>query len=75
MRVGKHDIDNVERVADICAGLRTLERVEILRFHQMGRDKWTKLGAEYLLADTEPPTPELAERVREQFRRRGLTVF
>jgi pyruvate formate lyase activating enzyme len=69
------DYDNVERVADFCAGLKTLERVEILRFHQMGQDKWKKLGAEYALADTEPPTPELAERVREQFRRRGLTAF
>jgi pyruvate formate lyase activating enzyme len=69
------DYDNVERVADICAGLKSLQRVEILRFHQMGRDKWKKLGAEYRLEDTEPPTPELTERVREQFRSRGLTVF
>ena len=69
------DYDNVEKVADVCAGLKTLERVEILRFHQMGKDKWRKLGIEYPLADTEPPTPELAERVREQFRSRGLTVF
>ena len=67
--------DNVERVADICAGLKTVERVEILRFHQMGADKWKKLGVAYQLADTEPPTPELAERVRGQFRSRGLTVF
>lgn len=69
------DYDNVERVADICAGLETLQRVEILRFHQMGKDKWRKLGIDYPLADTEPPTPELAERVRGQFRSRGLTVF
>jgi pyruvate formate lyase activating enzyme len=69
------DYDNVEKVADICAGLKSLERVEILRFHQMGKDKWQKLGVEYRLEDTEPPTPELAERVREQFRSRGLTVF
>jgi pyruvate formate lyase activating enzyme len=69
------DYDNVEKVADICAGLKSLERVEILRFHQMGRDKWTKLGVEYPLAHTEPPSPELAERVRGQFRSRGLTVF
>jgi pyruvate formate lyase activating enzyme len=67
--------DNVEKVADICAGLKTVERVEILRFHQMGADKWKKLGIDYSLADTEPPTPELAERVRGQFRGRGLTVF
>lgn len=69
------DYDNVEKVADICAGLKSLERVEILRFHQMGQDKWKKLQIDYPLADAEPPTPELAERVRGQFRSRGLTVF
>jgi len=67
--------DNVEKVAAFAAELKTVQRVEILKFHQMGADKWAKLGIEYQLADTEPPTPELAERVREQFRSRGLTVF
>jgi pyruvate formate lyase activating enzyme len=69
------DHDNVEKVADICAGLKSLERVEILRFHQMGRDKWSKLGLTYALEGVEPPTAELAERVRGQFRSRGLTVY
>jgi pyruvate formate lyase activating enzyme len=69
------DVDNVEKVADVCAGLQSLERVEILRFHQMGRDKWHKLGLIYPLQNTEPPSPELSERVREQFRSRGLTVY
>jgi pyruvate formate lyase activating enzyme len=67
--------DNVEKLADICAGLQSLERVEILRFHQMGKEKWHRLGIPYPLENTEPPEPELTERVREQFRRRGLTVF
>ena len=67
--------DNVEKIADIVAGLKTVQRVEILKFHQMGADKWAKLGIPYQLADTQPPTPELVERVRGQFRRRGLTVF
>lgn len=67
--------DNVEKVADICASLKSLERVEILRFHQMGRDKWHKLGLEYPLETVEPPGRELAERVRQQFRTRGLTVY
>ena len=67
--------DNVEKVADIAAGLKSVERVEILRFHQMGRDKWHKLGLEYPLENVEPPDPGLTERVREQFRRRGLTVY
>jgi pyruvate formate lyase activating enzyme len=67
--------DNVERVADICAGLRSLERVEILRFHQLGRPKWERLGLDYPLKDSEPPSAELTERVRGQFRTRGLTVY
>ena len=69
------EYDNVERVADICAGLKSLERVEILRFHQMGREKWHKLGLTYMLEDTQPPDPDLTERVRGQFRSRGLTVY
>jgi pyruvate formate lyase activating enzyme len=67
--------DNVEKVADVCAELQSLQRVEILRFHQMGRDKWHKLGLIYRLQHVEPPSPELSERVREQFRSRGLTVY
>jgi len=67
--------DNVEKVAEVCAGLKSLERVEILRFHQMGKDKWEQLGLEYPLKDVEPPSPELTERVRGQFRSRGLTVY
>jgi pyruvate formate lyase activating enzyme len=67
--------DNVERVADICAGLESLERVDILRFHQLGAGKWEKLGIDYPLKDTEPPSAELSERVRNQFRSRGLTVY
>jgi len=67
--------DNVQKVADFCAGLKTLERVEVLRFHQMGKDKWEKLGLAYPLANTEPPDAELSERVRGQFRSRGLTVY
>jgi pyruvate formate lyase activating enzyme len=65
----------VEKVADVCADLKSVERVEILRFHQMGRDKWQKLGLKYPLETVQPPDAELTERVRGQFRSRGLTVY
>lgn len=68
-------VDNVERLADFVAGLDTVKRVEILRFHQMGAPKWEALGLDYRLADTPPPDPELTERVRDQFRARNLAVF
>jgi pyruvate formate lyase activating enzyme len=69
------DYDNVEKVADICAKLKSIERVEILRFHQLGSEKWRKLGLEYPLEKFEAPSAELSERVRGQFRSRGLTVY
>ncbi|MBN9213982.1 MAG: pyruvate formate-lyase 1-activating enzyme [Microbacterium sp. SCN 70-200] len=73
-------VDNVERVAEYAASLNdirpgTVTRVEVLPFHQMGRDKWAALGREYHLEDTQPPTPELTERVREQFRAHGLQTY
>lgn len=74
-------IDNVDAVADYVAELQqrgsgdVVERVEVLPFHQMGRDKWHQLGISYPLEETQPPTPELAERVRGQFRARGLMVY
>ena len=69
------DFDNVEKVADFCAGLKSLERVEILRFHQMGREKWHGWASSYPLENVEPPDAALTERVRGQFRSRGLTVY
>ena len=72
--------DNVAAVADYAASLPAVgsggavERVEVLAFHQLGRDKWHELGETYPLEDTQPPTAELLERVRDQFRSRGLTV-
>ena len=57
------------------AGISGVSRVEVLPFHQMGRDKWEALGRTYELADTPPPTPESTERVRAQFRAHGLVTY
>ncbi|WP_421741281.1 pyruvate formate-lyase-activating protein [Cellulomonas sp.] len=68
--------ENVEAVADHVVRLGSVvERVEVLPFHQMGRDKWDELGMRYELAETQPPAPELVERVRATFRDRGLSVY
>ncbi|WP_338390912.1 pyruvate formate-lyase-activating protein [Micromonospora haikouensis] len=66
--------DNVAGVADFAAELPSLQRVEVLPFHRLGAHKYAELGLTFPLADTEPPTPELLDRVRGQFAARGLTV-
>lgn len=67
---------NVEQVAENVARWKdVVERVEVLPFHNMGQDKWDALGMDYKLRDAQPPRHEVVERVRGQFRARGLTVF
>ena len=68
--------ENIRNVADIVARWKgTVERVEVLPFHNMGADKWEKIGLDYELADVKPPSPKAVEHARDIFRSRGLTVF
>ena len=69
------DAANVEAVAQYAGSLSTVSRVEVLPFHQMGRDKWAALGLDYQLDGVAPPAPELVDRVRDQFRAHHLTVY
>jgi pyruvate formate lyase activating enzyme len=68
-------VHNVAGLAQFVAGLTNVERLEILPFHQMAAYKWQQLGHEYVLQDTQPPRPELIERVKQQFRHYGLSVY
>jgi len=67
--------DDVKGIAKFAASLGNVERVEVLPFHQLGKYKWERLGIEYQLEGTEPPSMELAERTCEIFRAEGLQAF
>ncbi|WP_435300202.1 pyruvate formate-lyase-activating protein [Timonella sp. A28] len=68
-------VENVENIVNYVSQWPTVSRVEVLPFHQMGRDKWANLGMKYELDDVEPPSKEVVERVRDQFRAKGLDVY
>ena len=69
------DMDEVERIAAFAAGLGNVERVDVLPFHQLGQFKWEKLGLDYALRDTEPPTQTTTRNAVERFRAAGLKAF
>ena len=64
--------DDIQKLASFAASLGNVERVDVLPFHQMGRYKWEKLGLDYTLNETQPPSRQLVRRVCEQFRSAGL---
>jgi len=69
------DATDIGQIAAFAAGLGNVERVDVLPFHQMGRHKWQKLGMDYKLNDTKPPSRELVDRVCAQFRAAGLKTY
>lgn len=62
---------NVEGIARFVAPMKNVEWVEVQPLHQLGAFKWKAMNLEYKLAHTTPPTPDLVERVLEQFRAAG----
>ena len=69
------DWDNIHAIGEIISKWKNvIDRVEVLPFHQMGRDKWHSLGLEYQLEDAKAPTPEATEDVRKYFRSLGFQV-
>jgi pyruvate formate lyase activating enzyme len=66
------DPEDVGKTAAFAAGLGNVSRVDVLPFHQMGRYKWEKLGLDYKLQDTQPPSQEIVDRTLEIFRTAGL---
>jgi pyruvate formate lyase activating enzyme len=65
------DPANVEGIAKFVAPMKNVEWVEVQPFHKMGEFKWKAMNLEYKHANTPPPTPELVNRVIEQFRAAG----
>jgi pyruvate formate lyase activating enzyme len=68
------DADDMRRSAAFAASLGNVERVEVLPFHQMGRYKWERLGYEYALRDTAPPTAHAIAQALAVWRAAGLNV-
>ena len=69
------DMAEVGRIANFAAELGNVERVDVLPFHQMGRFKWEKLGMEYKLKDTQPPSRAVTDEAIAIFRGVGLKAY
>jgi pyruvate formate lyase activating enzyme len=63
---------DIASLARFAAGLGTVQRVDVLPFHQMGKYKWKQLNIPYALADADPPSRALVEKTIGIFRNAGL---
>ncbi|MFF9489526.1 pyruvate formate-lyase-activating protein [Streptomyces sp. NPDC014676] len=64
----------VDGLGAFLAGLGNVDRVDVLPFHKLGAAKYDALGIPFPLRDTPVPDTALVDRVRGQFRGRGLAA-
>lgn len=66
--------DEIEAVADHCAALPNVARVDVLPYHTLGRSKYDRLGIPFPLDGTPTPTTDDVAGARAVFAARGLSV-
>ncbi|MEL6777167.1 MAG: pyruvate formate-lyase-activating protein [Cyanobacteria bacterium J06597_16] len=66
------DVDNIVGVAKFVKRLKSVEKVEVLPFHQMGQYKWEAMGYDYPLKETPTPTPAQVQQAVDIFLKQGL---
>lgn len=64
--------EDVDALAGLVGDLPTVEKVELLPYHLLGRHKWEVMGIPYTLEGVASPPPATLERIRQQLAQRGL---
>ena len=59
------DEDDLKRLADFIATLKTVDRTEILPYHSLGVPKYEKMGIKYTLDGVTAPSDEQIARAKE----------
>ena len=67
--------DDLRRLSDFIAGLKTVDRVEVLPYHAMALHKYEELRLPYRLGDTPAPTAEEIARAEEILRVGAYTGY
>ena len=55
--------DEILRIGEFVARLGGIREIQLLPYHQTGMEKYTRLGLEYTMPHTIPPTPERMEEI------------
>lgn len=59
--------EDLKKTVDFISTLENVERVDVLPYHNLGVQKWKKLGIPYSLEGVEPPSKEFTKNVQELF--------
>ena len=62
----------IDSIAKFVTSLNNVNEINLLPYHNFGRDKYVGLGREYPMGDAQPPTDEHMEKLKAVVERHGL---
>ena len=68
------NLDDIEELAQFLRQYKNVQRVDLLRFHQMALHKWDNLDVQYTLRDLDPPPSAHMTKAREIMQKHGVPV-
>jgi len=71
---GVNDDEDVSQVGEFVSSLESVEEVDILPYHKLGIEKYTRLGMRYRMAGIEPLPSEEVTKIANRLRSFGLKV-
>jgi pyruvate formate lyase activating enzyme len=66
--------DNLSHIVRFAAGLKTIEGIDLLPFHTIGKDKYRRLGLIDSMAGTAAPAVKAIQAIKHRFESAGFTV-
>ena len=67
------DCENIDSAVEFLSSIG-IHRVDLLPYHEIGIEKYKRLGVEYRLRGLKPPTPAQMEQISERFKKGGFAV-
>lgn len=68
------DKNNIDAIVKLLENISGVERIDLLKFHQLGRHKYLELGMPYSLVELKPPVEDEIEAIRKAFIDAGLPL-
>ncbi|MCT4612417.1 MAG: pyruvate formate-lyase-activating protein [Clostridia bacterium] len=68
------NLDEIKELASFLSEYDNIEKVEVLPFHKLGEYKWEALKEKYTLSNTDIPSKDLVEEVKNIFTLKKLEV-
>jgi pyruvate formate lyase activating enzyme len=67
-------LENIKSSAELIYGLKAVERIDLIGYHEFGLVKYCQLGKDYMLQDVHPLSEERLKEISKVFGGYGLNV-